>query len=266
MKNLFKQFITLLFFGSFFVISFNSCKKDKSEDPYKELKANITIEFKAVKGEENLILFNQYMHPLGYPYQLEMFMSYFHDIYLIDIDENKVLLSDVMLVKFNDAHMSDDNSGVKFNFEVPKGAYNSISFGIGVGEDKNFSDPAQYPQEHPLSIYHGTHWDWNTGYIFTKIEGRVNTDPGQSSSYNRALLYHTGLEDLYREVVLTFPVLKDFTADADNKIRLEFDMDKILENPDDMLDFATENSTHTLNNFELAERVVNNLVSSISVE
>ena len=62
--------------------------------------------------------------------------------------------------------------------DVPEGTYNHIEFLIGVDSLRNVSGA----QSGALDVANDMFWDWNTGYIFFKLEGSyvsatVNTSP-----------------------------------------------------------------------------------------
>lgn len=63
---------------------------------------------------------------------------------------------------------------------VPAGNYSSMSFIVGVDEERNYSGA----QDGALSPTNGMFWDWNTGYIFLKVEGE--------SPQHGGFQYHVG--------------------------------------------------------------------------
>lgn len=64
---------------------------------------------------------------------------------------------------------------------VPLGDYNGVTFTIGVDSTRNVSG-AQVGALAPSDMF----WTWNSGYIYTKLEGR------STQSANGAIIFHIG--------------------------------------------------------------------------
>ena len=82
-------------------------------------------------------------------------------------------------------HLVRENSSSTKSFtieNIPPGNYKTISFMIGVDSTRNVSG-AQTGDLDPNS---GMFWDWNTGYIMAKLEGK---SPASSGGM---VLYHLG--------------------------------------------------------------------------
>lgn len=78
-----------------------------------------------------------------------------------------------------------DNALVTLNIgDVPAGNYTGMKFTIGVDAERNTSGA----QDGALSPVNGMFWDWNTGYIFIKVEGESPHQTGNSQSF----AYHIG--------------------------------------------------------------------------
>lgn len=59
---------------------------------------------------------------------------------------------------------------------LPQGTYKTFGFTIGLDSNRNHGDPNQWSANHPLSpINNSLHWSWQSGYIFTAIEGQLST-------------------------------------------------------------------------------------------
>lgn len=79
----------------------------------------------------------------------------------------------------------EDNALVALEVgNVPAGEYTSMSFIVGVDEERNYSGA----QDGALSPTNGMFWDWNTGYIFLKVEGSSPHAHGDSQNF----MYHIG--------------------------------------------------------------------------
>ncbi|TGD82644.1 MbnP family protein [Hymenobacter wooponensis] len=66
---------------------------------------------------------------------------------------------------------------------IPAGDYSALTFMIGVDSTHNVSGA----KAGVLDPINNMFWDWNTGYIFTKLEGNSPQAPG-----NHGLLLHVG--------------------------------------------------------------------------
>ena len=133
---------------------------------------------------------------------------------------------------------------------------------LGLDSATNHTDPTTFSASNPLSIQSpGIHWDWNSGYIFMKIEGQVDTTLANTGTLDLQYFYHVGLDDLKRTI--------DFSTEAftvasgsDYEIGLEFDLLEALNN----VDMRTENETHTFNNIPLATKIADNWQGAFSLE
>ncbi|REE24533.1 hypothetical protein DFQ09_104305 [Winogradskyella pacifica] len=118
--------------------------------------------------------------------------------------------------------------------DIPVGDYTEIKFGLGVRSDLNTLDQVSFPTFYDNAGSNDTemHWEWGTGYRFTKIEGFYDTD-------NKELSFHSGstLEgdeenftqgvDAYRDITLSLPA----TATVGNSaptIAIKADFDYFL--------------------------------------
>jgi len=94
--------------------------------------------------------------------------------------------------------------------KMPVGNYSAIRFGVGVDNSRNIqSDPqaipaTDYPNDHPLNAASDMYWSWATGYIFVKVEGRI--DANNNGSYidveDKTVSYHPGVPELFRSIQL----------------------------------------------------------------
>lgn len=103
----------------------------------------------------------------------------------------------------------------------PGGRYNRIKFHVGLREDLNHSNPAQFHAAHPLNpVLNGLHWNWAGGYVFLALEGHWRTSSGEWSGY----AYHLGNDPMLMTVEL--PVNLDL--DDPKALKLALDMARLL--------------------------------------
>lgn len=143
--------------------------------------------------------------------------------------------------------------------EIKKGHYHNVNFFIGVDATANgqtTEDFTSRPADDPLAIQNpAMHWNWNSGYRFVRIDGKVDTDGDGTPETNMS--FHLGTNALLRN--LAFTAHSDLVKDH-NEVEFTFDLAKLFEG----VDLKTEYSTHTSNNRPLADKVADNLSKAIS--
>ena len=74
---------------------------------------------------------------------------------------------------------------------VPVGNYTSLTFLIGVDSVRSLSDISKRTGvlDPGLTTHDPMYWEWNSGYIFMKLEG---TSPAAPATQNNLFLYHVG--------------------------------------------------------------------------
>lgn len=248
-----KTKLTLLLIGVLFIF-FTSCKDDTEET-----QGNFVLEITAKANDKPMVLKNEvYKNILQYNYKVERLAFYLSNLYLIKDDGTEVLAKDVSYLNFE---TSSDLGEQIIADNIPEGNYKGIKFAIGVDPDQNNEDPANYASDHPLSIDNKMHWTWNSGYIFIKLEGKIDSVPNGNNDLSQIFLYHLGTNPLYRE--LSFD--HDFSIVSGNGFtyNLQLDMDKVFYSDSDTLDARNESTTQTMDDYPLAERVTNLFVNAI---
>jgi hypothetical protein len=145
--------------------------------------------------------------------------------------------------------------------EIEAGTYTGINFNIGVDSASNHADPTTFDATHVLSSSSSTfdHWSWNSGYIFVKIEGVADTSATMTGTVDGPFEIHIGGDSFLRAISLA----KTFEVPITGNYELGIDIDwaKALDGVD--LRNAT---THTMDNMPLAQQVIANLLTAITVE
>lgn len=128
----------------------------------------------------------------------------------------------------------------------------TVDFMIGVDSATNHLDPTTYPEGHALAIQTpGMHWTWNSGYIFMKLEGKV--DNNGDGTPETGFLYHLGLDSYAKTTSVTYHTEIDHHHDAATTVDvcIEADIAKYLTS----VDFSTDLMTHTMDNMPLATKI-----------
>jgi hypothetical protein len=141
---------------------------------------------------------------------------------------------------------------------VTPGNYQGFSFNVGVDSAANHSDPTLYPAEHPLSILNSTqdHWSWNVGYVFLKLEGRVDTTAAMNGPLDKFFFFHIATDTLLTPVSLSKPFVVE--KGKDYAFAITIDWGRAFSGVD-----LRRETTQTNDNFILAQRVMNNFVAGI---
>ena len=217
------------------------CTKETDE----ELEGQLRLVPRALFNGNDFTIGEIYTDVLGHTIRVDGFKTYIAEIKAVKTDGSEVPLQGIDLINFSQDKV--------YNWTIEKGDYQGIKFGIGVPEELNKDqDPSQYASNHPLSVNGsaGMFWTWNTGYIFTKVEGKANLD-GEMSPILDPWAYHVGEDFLYREHFLEKP----FTIDEATEVRyLDFHVERFFFNENDTIDIGSDNITHTSGNVPLAER------------
>ncbi len=144
--------------------------------------------------------------------------------------------------------------------EVPNAHYHEFGFSVGVDSVANHSDPAAWPSEHALSSNNPNHafWSWNSGYIFIKVEGMVDTTADMSATANAPFIYHIGMDALRTDLMFT----KHIDVDEDVTMTVEFDFLELFNN----IDLRANQVSHTMNNMPAAMALKNNVPSAVTLE
>jgi len=156
--------------------------------------------------------------------------------------------------------------------KVPMGTYTKIELGYGVPENINTQNgkdaiiATDYPYNSPLNPSTNMYWNWANGYIFSKFEGKIDTDGNGSYNDSQDLMfsYHPGNDALYRTVSLSGNI--DITNEDNNTLTLGLDMLQLISS----LDFISQPFAHPVAptgvEFEVCENLVNQWQSATSIK
>lgn len=190
-------------------------------DPDLPPSSDLTITFKALYD--------------GQP--LEKYRSYDYDTYKVHFSRFNTFLSDITLLKGNEAFKVSDIEWVDFTPDVapnnlavqvpvkfknvPDGDYTGIRVGYGVSPDLNAKQPGDFSSTHPLSRENEYWLGWGS-YIFNKVEGKADLD--NSGAFGTSLVYHCGSDAVYRTYTFNTPIRVEQGAVA----TVEFDLKKLF--------------------------------------
>ena len=235
-----------------FAIGITACKKNGEK-----IDSDLTITFQTRINGNNFGLYETYRNASDIDIKFELFQFYLSDITIINSDGDSRLVSEIALFRFNASGLST------LNFEVPRGNYESIQFGIGVKKELNEADPSNYAIEgHPLNTIENTYWGWAGMYRFITSEGRFDSD--LNGEFEGTFAYHTGREVSYRTLTLDHQF--EIKKKDENTLFLAIDLYQLLDRTGNEIDVLTEPYYHGSTETEsITIRISDNMSNAISI-
>ncbi|MCC7029620.1 MAG: hypothetical protein IT257_04885 [Chitinophagaceae bacterium] len=208
----------LLFASS--VLFFFSCKKNTTTIPES---GNVTIHFQnTVAGQPVEYGKYNYTNAAGNIYNVSMLKYYVSNVILTTDNNEDIKLGNYDLIDaFDTQNFSVISAGL-----LPNAVYKSIRFNLGIDSARNHNGA----QDGDLDPAYNMIWNWNTGYLFMKHEGRFINTIGDTLD----LQYHLGTDLAYSTV--SVPI--NMTVSGSSKtLNLEFDLNSMYNSP--VIDFNT---------------------------
>jgi hypothetical protein len=197
------------------------CKKDQAVP---NQTGTVALEFEQTVGPDPLVLSTQtYATPAGDQFRVTTFRQYISNITFTKADGTKYAQPDSYYLV--DAAVGDSQHLTIT--DVPVGDYTGVTFTIGVDSVHNVSGA----QKGALDPNNGMFWTWNSGYIFTKLEGY------STQSNSGAITFHVGgfkmPNNAVRTVAPAFPSNTKLLVRADHspEIHLNVDVLKMFTGP-----------------------------------
>ncbi|MEL6925385.1 MAG: MbnP family protein, partial [Bacteroidota bacterium] len=227
---------------------------------------DVDLSFRANFGDEPLIMNQEY----DYDDDLKLFFSkfnfYISDLALLTEDciSGQIELTDIELIDFTDINTSDQaaRDGFRLKFtNIPTGEYAGIRLSIGVSPELNREEPAVFSTSHPLGNP-SQYWEGWKSYIFSKVEGRADTD--QDGSFDLGYAYHMGGNAAFREICL----LKNISLQEDQRTELDLNIDlrQLFITDDTTFDIETTPGTHTEEGLNTSVLLMDNFEEAFDIE
>ena len=175
-QNIFFSFLAIvLAFG------LNSCKKN---DPTSSVPPTVTVEFDNIAGSADLALNTNYTNSSGEAFKVSKFTYYISNVALTKSDGT------VFTVAQDDSYFLIKEDVVASQTvelkNVPEGDYKSITFTVGVDSVRSCAPIDK--RTGALDQINGMYWTWNSGYIFSMLEGTSDA----SRATNNVFQFHVG--------------------------------------------------------------------------
>jgi len=252
-KNL--TLITLLIF-----IGLSSCKKEDG---------SIAMIFKPEFDGAPLVMFEE--HPFDGIRSVQFTgVNFFLSHVELEKDGVTTPLGDIELVDMASTTLEGAKAGAMVTFnDIEPGEYDRLTFGIGVPDDLNLTEPGDHLTTHPLSNS-GYYWiNWNS-YIFSKTEGLMDTVG--NGTFDLGWLVHTGTAidsfgnknfDAYRRFSTT-----NVTVGEEETTEVSFKMDfkTLLQEDGVPFNLHIKPRNHHPNDTARLKVFVDNYAKAISVE
>ncbi len=224
-------------------------------------KTDVRITFRARYDGKPLVRYAKYNYA-DYWVDFFRFNAYMSRIALLT-DGVPVKISDIEWVDFTpDDAPTDTAVDVTLVLRAPEGQYTGIRLGYGVPPDLNAKQPKDFAPGHPLSR-ENEYWIGWKGYIFNKIEGRV--DLNKDGMPDGGLIYHCGSDAVFREYSFDLPIRVEPGAP---EILVTFDLQKLFVRNGEWLDLRNPYNHITSNDFNdvvIASKLMDNFKPATSV-
>ena len=203
---------------------------------------------------------------------------------LHQFSELKYVISNIRLIKadgseipynVNDldkgAAVIDQAKAATLNYvlsNIPVGEYKQIKFGLGVKQEINTLDQLRFPVFYATAGANDTkmHWEWGTGYRFTKLEGFYDADHKELSIHTGSTIngtngdestYKQGV-DAYRDITLNLPSLVTVGKSVP-QINIRADFDKLLSGKTNTITLGANNAVPSIHSAVEMVKFVDNL-------
>lgn len=230
-----------------------SCKDDEVVE-CEDSPAMLRVSVQPMYGTETLYLDSTYITAEGYGVQ-------FTDIkfYMENPRNGSAQLIDAGLFDYR------ERGTLLLEAEGAYQNYTSMNANLGVHSSVNHNDPAAFSNESMLNISNSNdmHWDWNPGYIFVKVEAKVDTIADANPLFDHNVVFHIGKDENFQ--TLTFSNITWSDLGSVHEFALKLDMDTFLQNGTEVIDLKDEYSSHTMAGQEvLSAKVITNFRDALT--
>jgi hypothetical protein len=211
------------------------CNDDEVAPPQPEqIALNVTLQ--PYFGQNTLQLDQVFTSPEGYDIQFTELKCYFSSF-----SGGSKPLFDAALFDYRERGTALYNG-----FGNPDD-FNTLSGLLGVDSAFNHDDPSAFPNDNPLNIMiaNDMHWDWNPGYIFLKVEAKVDTLNDGVPNFNHFVIFHVGSDVITQN--LSFNNLTwNASGESAYTLPLKLDMKTFLDNGVTSFALKNEFTSHNM--------------------
>ncbi|WP_051718704.1 MbnP family protein [Hymenobacter sp. IS2118] len=161
------------------------CKKDPEVVVSPAQVGTLTLAFTQIVGLALLTLGSRtYSTPAGDQFKITTFRQYLSNVKLTKADGSTYAVPDSYYL-LDAAVPASQLLALK---DIPVGDYQSVSFTVGVDSARNVAGA----QTGALDPNNGMFWTWNSGYIYTKLEGTSPQAARAAGVAEGGLVFHIG--------------------------------------------------------------------------
>ncbi|MCS6968386.1 MAG: hypothetical protein RMJ44_06565 [Cytophagales bacterium] len=200
----------------FIVLAVGGCRTSESPSNSK-IKVSLSLLY---EGQPLVLAEKRYRSASGDIFTIERFQFYMSNVKFRNKETGEVFAvpnSYHLIERKPDSHLFE------LSFEVPAGRYNEMEFAVGVDPARNLSTD----QVGDLDPSNNMAWDWNTGYKFLLLEGKIFPPSGNP----RGLVYHIGTDENYRVIKLPLNTVIDTQSRLQHIIDIEAEVSGIFNTP-----------------------------------
>lgn len=221
--------LSIVFFG----LSVFSCQTDAPFTPVAS--GNLRLVFDNVVGTSDLKLgTGTYQNAVGESFSITKFNYFVSNIRLRKDDGSEYVVpqdSSYFLIQED----QPTSQTITLN-NIPVGKYTGLTYLAGVDSLRSMADLSRRTGVLDPGLNNGMYWDWNSGYIFLKLEGTSSVAP---AAQNNTFFYHIGgfgrsnvkINNL-RTITLSFKNdVASVQTDATPTVQLATDALKIFNGP-----------------------------------
>jgi hypothetical protein len=165
-------------------LSLTGCGKGKDE-PTPATTGTVALEFEQTVGTDPLVLSTRtYNNASGEQFKVTAFRQYISNIKFTKADGSSYAVPESYYL-LDAAVPASTRMSIA---DVPVGDYTGITFTVGVDSTRNVSGA----QKGFLDPNYGMFWTWNSGYIYTKLEGTSPQAAKPAGVAEGGLTFHIG--------------------------------------------------------------------------
>ncbi len=211
-----------------------------------------SLQLKNTFGSEDLTYFKPVADTTGRQLYFEVSRYYLSNVELLkENGEIHPFTGRVLLVKHEGA--------TNFKLDtIPPGKYKGVKMNLGLDERTNASNPASFSDDDPLAMQDDVpmFWDGFNGYIFIRLEGKVDTSQAQLGVLDMPMRYEIGRNDTRRVIRID----RSFTVQPgiDVEYEIEVDHKELLKS----LDLSTQHTQGEFGSQFVGQRIANNAVNA----
>lgn len=253
------MFLRILLIASLFFVLFTSCN-DENNGPVLDF-TDVEMVFTGTYNGAPFVRNRPYSYQ-GSRIRVSTFHFYASSISATVGSEETFALDEIEFINLalfqNDAAAE---AGFVINIgRAPVDTYEGFSWGIGVDAELNSTTPDEYGMNHPLADPNLYEEDF-AGYKFFELAGEVDFD--SDGTYDQEFNFVYGFDTNFIE--LTSIQSLELLPDVTNRIEIEMDLNKILENITS-IDFSTQTATSANPSDPIMLILKSNIPSSITVK